>query len=198
MKYSKEQTTTLNNLTKDFLNGKSISTNKELDELKSVIRFHEWQYYVHDNPLISDYEYDQIYKILEKVEKDHPDWITTDSPTQRVSSDLVDEFKSVEHLSPMLSLENSYNADDLKDFDTRVKKLCALKEGDELSYFAEPKFDGGSIALIYENDFLVRGATRGDGAKGEKITSNARTIRSVPLRTSPLLPSWSREWPSWS
>ncbi len=184
MKYSKEQTTTLNNLTKDFLNGKSISTNKELDELKSVIRFHEWQYYVHDNPLISDYEYDQIYKILEKVEKDHPDWITTDSPTQRVSSDLVDEFKSVEHLSPMLSLENSYNADDLKDFDTRVKKLCALKEGDELSYFAEPKFDGGSIALIYENDFLVRGATRGDGAKGEKITSNARTIRSVPLKAA--------------
>lgn len=184
MKYSKEETSKLNKLTKDFLKEKTISNKKELEELKSVIRFHEWQYYVHDNPLISDYEYDQIYKILEKAENAHPDWITKDSPTQRVSSDLVDEFKSVEHLSPMLSLENSYNADDLKDFDVRVKKLCGLEHGDGLSYFAEPKFDGGSIALIYENDFLVRGATRGDGAKGEEITSNARTIRSVPLKAA--------------
>jgi DNA ligase (NAD+) len=184
MKYSKEETSRLNIQTKKFLKENSISDKKELEELRATIRFHEWQYYVHDNPLISDFEFDQLFKLLERAEHLHPEWITPDSPTQRVSSDLVDVFKSVEHLSPMLSLENSYNADDLNDFDARVKKLCALSEGDELSYFAEPKFDGGSIALIYENDFLVRAATRGDGAKGEEITSNARTIRSVPLKAA--------------
>jgi DNA ligase (NAD+) len=184
MKYSKEETKRLNQNTKDFLKNRSVTDQNDLEELISVIRFHEWQYYVQDNPLISDFEYDRIFKLLEKAEKEKPDWITPDSPTQRVSSDLADVFKSVEHLSPMLSLENSYNADDLNEFDERVKKLCAYKSGDDLSYFAEPKFDGGSIALIYENDFLSRAATRGDGARGEEITSNARTIRSVPLKAA--------------
>lgn len=184
MKYTKEEISKLSKLTHEFMKGKSVLKIHELEDLKSVIRFHEWQYYVQDNPLISDFEYDQLYKILEKAEQKHREWVTPDSPTQRVSSDLTDEFKSVEHLSPMLSLENSYKAEDLNEFDARVKKLCGLTDGDGLSYFAEPKFDGGSIALIYENDLLVRGATRGDGAKGEEITSNTRTIRSIPLNAA--------------
>ncbi|MBK9727376.1 MAG: NAD-dependent DNA ligase LigA [Saprospiraceae bacterium] len=182
MKYSTAEISDLNHQTKALLNGKLIANALDLEDLRSIIRFHEWQYYVQDNPLISDYEYDVLYKILEKIEIQHPAWITPDSPTQRVSSDLVDQFQSVEHLSPMLSLENSYNSQDLNEFDNRVKKLCGLVLESAVSYFAEPKFDGGSIALIYENDFLIRAATRGDGARGEDITQNARTIRSVPLK----------------
>ncbi|MBK8450577.1 MAG: NAD-dependent DNA ligase LigA [Saprospiraceae bacterium] len=182
MKYSTAEISDLNHQTKALLNGKQITNALDLEDLRSIIRFHEWQYYVQDNPLISDYEYDVLYKILEKIEIQHPAWITPDSPTQRVSSDLVDQFQSVEHLSPMLSLENSYNSQDLNEFDNRVKKLCGLVLESAVSYFAEPKFDGGSIALIYENDFLIRAATRGDGARGEDITQNARTIRSVPLK----------------
>ncbi|MBK6545288.1 MAG: NAD-dependent DNA ligase LigA [Saprospiraceae bacterium] len=182
MKYSTAEISDLNHQTKALLNGKQITNALDLEDLRSIIRFHEWQYYVQDNPLISDYEYDVLYKILEKIEIQHPAWITQDSPTQRVSSDLVDQFQSVEHLSPMLSLENSYNSQDLNEFDNRVKKLCGLVLESAVSYFAEPKFDGGSIALIYENDFLIRAATRGDGARGEDITQNARTIRSVPLK----------------
>ncbi|MGB3085936.1 MAG: DNA ligase (NAD(+)) LigA, partial [Saprospiraceae bacterium] len=175
MKYSTAEISDLNHQTKALLNGKLIANALDLEDLRSIIRFHEWQYYVQDNPLISDYEYDVLYKILEKIEIQHPAWITPDSPTQRVSSDLVDQFQSVEHLSPMLSLENSYNSQDLNEFDNRVKKLCGLVLESAVSYFAEPKFDGGSIALIYENDFLIRAATRGDGARGEDITQNART-----------------------
>ncbi len=156
----------------------------EMEQLRELIRFHEWQYYVQDNPLISDFEYDQLYKMLESAESAHPEWASEDSPTRRVSSDLVDEFQSVEHLSPMLSLENSYNLDDLKNFDTRVRKLCNHPENQELHYFAEPKFDGGSIALIYEGDHFKRAATRGDGYKGEDISLNARTIKSLPLKAA--------------
>lgn len=184
MHYSAAEIQKLVQQTKQFLQSKSISELAELDSLRNVIRFHEWQYYVQDNPLIADYEYDLLYKLLEYTESQHPDWLTSDSPTQRVSSDLVDQFQSVEHLNPMLSLENSYNAEDLQDFDQRVRKLCGLDSESPLAYFAEPKFDGGSIAVIYENDYLVRAATRGDGIKGEEITNNARTIRSLPLKAA--------------
>ncbi len=181
MKYSKDEINTFISGSKDFLKKNSIDNISQHDFLKSIIRFHEWQYYVKDDPLIADFEYDQLYKLLESSETKNPLWVTSDSPTQRVSSDLVDVFQSVVHLNPMLSLENSYNEEDLKEFDARVKKLCGLQDGNSLSYFTEPKFDGGSIALIYENDLLIRGATRGDGQRGEEITANARTIRSVPL-----------------
>lgn len=184
MHYTAEETKKLVQRTKEFLKTSTVSDFTELETLRAVIRFHEWQYYVQDNPLISDYEYDLLYKLLEYAETQHPDWQTSDSPTQRVSSDLVDQFQSVEHLNPMLSLENSYNADDLQDFDTRVRKLCNLDADATLAYFAEPKFDGGSIAVIYENDYLIRAATRGDGSKGEEITNNARTIRSLPLKAA--------------
>jgi len=166
---------------KAFLNNSDALNNTDYLKLSEILRFHEHQYYVLNNPLISDYEYDLLYKILENTESLHPDWITNDSPTQRVSSDLKSSFDSVAHLSPMLSLDNTYNLEDLKEFDKRIKKLCSVTEDRSLEYIVEPKFDGGSMAVVYENDQLVRAATRGDGAKGEEMTANARTIKSLPL-----------------
>ena len=151
---------------------------KHLDELRSVLRFHEYRYYISNNPLISDYEYDQLFKLLEKVEKDRPDLITKDSPTQRVGSSLNESFVTVQHLVPMLSLDNSYNAADLEDFDRKAREASGLSE---IKYCIEPKFDGASISLIYENDLLTRAATRGDGVEGDDITTNIKQIRSIPL-----------------
>ena len=143
-----------------------------------MLRFHEHRYYILNDPLLSDFEYDQLFKALEKIEKENPTLITPDSPTQRVAHELTREFPTVQHLVPMLSLDNSYNADDLLDFDRKVRELSDLEE---ISYCVEPKFDGGSISLIYENDQLVRAATRGDGVAGDEVTINIRQIHSVPL-----------------
>ena len=143
-----------------------------------MLRFHEHRYYILNDPLLSDFEYDQLFKALEKIEKENPTLITLDSPTQRVAHELTREFPTVQHLVPMLSLDNSYNADDLLDFDRKVRELSDLEE---ISYCVEPKFDGGSISLIYENDQLVRAATRGDGVAGDEVTINIRQIHSVPL-----------------
>ena len=143
-----------------------------------MLRFHEHRYYILNDPLLSDYEYDQLFKALEKIEKENPTLITLDSPTQRVAHELTREFPTVQHLVPMLSLDNSYNADDLLDFDRKVRELSGLEQ---ISYCVEPKFDGGSISLIYENDQLVRAATRGDGVAGDEVTINIRQIHSVPL-----------------
>ena len=152
-----------------------------VQDLREVLRFHEQRYYLLNDPLISDSEYDKLYKQLEKLEEENPLIITPDSPTQRVGNSLNKDFVTVPHLVAMLSLENSYNADDLNDWDKRLKKLLSK---DELEYSAEPKFDGASISLIYENDLLVRGATRGDGIEGDEITTNIKQIRSVPLSAS--------------
>lgn len=130
---------------------------------------------------MSDYEYDLLYKQLEKLESEHPGLLSEDSPTQRVSTDLTSDFNSVEHMTPMLSLANSYNAEDLKDWDEQLKRLWNMEADIDIEYSVEPKFDGGSIALVYENDRLVRAATRGNGTRGEEITNNARVIRSIPL-----------------
>ncbi len=151
---------------------------KELEELRAVLRFHEYRYYILNDPLIADVEYDRLYKELEKIEAAHPKLITPDSPTQRVAKGLTKEFPTVQHLVPMLSLDNSYNADDLVDFDRKARELTGLKE---IEYCVEPKFDGGSISLIYENDLLVRGATRGNGVEGDDVTTNIKQIRSLPL-----------------
>jgi DNA ligase (NAD+) len=150
----------------------------KIDSLRNTLRFHEYRYYVLSEPLISDFEYDQLYKLLERIEKTHPQLITKDSPTQRVGSSLNDGFETVQHLVPMLSLENSYNADDLLDWDRKAKELTGIHE---IEYCIEPKFDGAGISLIYENNLLVRGATRGDGVAGEDITNNIKQIRSIPL-----------------
>jgi DNA ligase (NAD+) len=128
--------------------------------------------------LLADYEYDQLYKALEKIETENPSLITSDSPTQRVAKGLTKDFPSAQHLVPMLSLDNSYNADDLTDFDRKARELTGLTE---IEYCVEPKFDGGSISIIYENDLLTRGATRGDGVEGDEVTTNVKQIRSIPL-----------------
>ena len=149
-----------------------------INELRDVLRFHEHRYYVLNEPLISDFEYDQLYKNLEKIEQENPEIITPDSPTQRVGNSLNKDFVTVEHLVPMLSLDNSYNAEDLVEWDKRAKKLI---NKNEIEYSAEPKFDGAGISLIYENDILVRGATRGDGTAGDDVTLNLKQIKSIPL-----------------
>ena len=147
-------------------------------ELRKVLRFHEYRYYILNDPLISDSEYDSLYKKLEKFEKENPSIITPDSPTQRVGSSLNADFVTVPHLVSMLSLENSYNADDLLGWNNRLKTLT---DNQKFTLSAEPKYDGASISLIYENDMLVRGATRGDGSAGDDITTNIRQIGSIPL-----------------
>src|ERR1700744_5785036 len=178
--YSSDQTQRLQQQTADLLSG---VTNKSLDkarveDLREVLRFHEYRYAILNEPLIADVEYDTLYKALEKMEQDDPELITPDSPTQRVTSGLTKEFPTVQHLVPMLSLENSYNEDDLLDWDRKARELTGLAE---VEYCIEPKFDGASISLIYENDRLLRGVTRGDGVAGDEITTNIRHIRSVPL-----------------
>lgn len=150
----------------------------ELKNLRDVLRFHEYRYYILSDPLIADGEYDQLFKLLERTENAHPDWVTKDSPTQRVGKNITGNFRTVQHLVPMLSLDNSYNSDDLKDFDRKARQAAKLEH---ITYCVEPKFDGGSISLIYENDFLARGATRGNGVVGDDITSNVKQIRTVPL-----------------
>lgn len=153
-------------------------------ELSELLIYHEWRYYVLNDPVLSDFEYDSLFKQLEALETAQPDLITSDSPTQRVSADLTSDFPEVEHLTPMLSLANSYNAEDLKDFDAQIKRFVNMEEEVEIEYVVEPKYDGGSIALVYEGDQLVRGATRGNGRVGEEMTANARVIRSIPLKAA--------------
>ena len=151
---------------------------QQVDDLREVLRFHEYRYYIQNDPLISDFEYDTLYKSLEALEKENPDLITEDSPTQRVGKGLTKDFPSAQHLVPMLSLDNSYNSDDLVDFDMKARELTGKTE---IEYCVEPKFDGASISLLFENDKLVRGATRGDGVYGDDITPNIRQIRTIPL-----------------
>ena len=147
-------------------------------DLRKVLQFHEYRYYVLSDPLISDKEYDIIYKKLEAIEKAHPELITSDSPTQRVGGALNKDFETVTHLVPMLSLDNSYVPEDMISWNNR---LVGLVDHQKLHFSVEPKFDGASISLIYENDLLVRGATRGDGVAGDDITTNIKQIRSIPL-----------------
>lgn len=154
------------------------------EQLISVLQFHEHRYYVLNDPLISDFEYDQLYKKLEFIEEKHPEWISADSPTQRVSSDVAETGKAVNHLRPMLSLANSYDENDLFEFDKQVKKLCKLSSEAKVEYCVEPKYDGGSIALVYENDVLTRAATRGNGVQGEEMTANARSLKSIPWKAA--------------
>ncbi|MBS1743802.1 MAG: NAD-dependent DNA ligase LigA [Bacteroidetes bacterium] len=174
--FDSQQTRSLQKLTQELFKGKADQSS--IASLRDVLRFHEYRYYVMNDPLISDTEYDQLYKQLEKIEKEHPELITTDSPTQRVGIGLIKDFPKKQHLVPMLSLENSYNAEDLADWDRKVKELSGLEK---IEYCVEPKFDGASISLLYESDMLVRGVTRGDGETGDDITPNIKKIKSIPL-----------------
>ncbi|HMO61954.1 MAG TPA: NAD-dependent DNA ligase LigA [Ferruginibacter sp.] len=180
--YNTEQTRLLQEQTQQWLRdiavGITISQNN-IEILRDILRFHENRYYVQNNPLISDAEYDSLYKLLENAEQQHPSWTTPDSPTQRVGPALVKDFPKADHLVPMLSLENSYNASDLADWDRKARELSGLPV---VEYCVEPKFDGASISLIYENNLLTRAATRGDGVTGDEITTNAKRIKSLPLQ----------------
>lgn len=178
--YSPEQTRHWQQASTALLKPGSIikGTEAELEELRAVLRFHEYRYYILNDPLLADAEYDRLYKELERLEAEDPSRIRADSPTQRVARDLTKSFPTVPHLVPMLSLENSYDSADLVDWDRKARELSGLEQ---LEYCVEPKFDGASISLIYENDLLARGATRGNGVEGDEITTNIRQIRSVPL-----------------
>jgi DNA ligase (NAD+) len=158
----------------------NVSPEERLRELRDQIRYHEHRYYILDDPAIADAEFDALLKELERLEAEHPELVTPDSPTQRVAGRPTGGFATVEHMVPMLSLDNTYSSEELREFDERVRR-GATAPADPVAYVAELKIDGLSIALTYEHGRLVRGATRGDGQRGEDVTVNVRTIRAVPL-----------------
>ena len=160
---------------------------QRITELRSLIRHHEERYYIHASPEISDEEFDRLLHELEKLEAENPDLVTLDSPTQRVAGRPTEGFPTVEHIAPMLSLDNAYNEDELRAFDERVRRGAGLGDA-KVPYVAELKIDGLSIALTYEDGRLVRGATRGDGVRGEDVTPNVRTIRRLPLSLKDAVP----------
>jgi DNA ligase (NAD+) len=153
-------------------------TEKKIEGLRDQIRHHEYRYFVLDDPEISDAEFDQLMNQLKKLEVEHPALITPDSPTQRVGGKPREGVVKAAHSSPMLSLDNTYNVDDLRNWERRVHELSGRKD---IDYVCELKLDGMSLALLYENGRLVRGITRGDGTVGEDVTLNVRTVRSIPL-----------------
>lgn len=155
-----------------------------ISELSQEIEAHNYNYYVSDKPTISDYEFDMLLEELIRLEKEHPEFALPDSPTKRVGGQITKEFKSVKHKYPMLSLSNSYSKEDMEDFDRRVREGLGLSTdlfGGNVDYVCELKFDGLSIGLTYENGKLKQAVTRGDGVQGDDVTTNAKTIRSIPL-----------------
>jgi DNA ligase (NAD+) len=158
---------------------KNADIEKEIEKLREEIRHHEHRYYVLMDPEISDVKFDKLMHRLQEIEKEHPELVTSDSPTQRVGGRPAEEFAKVRHSAPMLSLDNTYSVDELRDFDRRVRELSGREQ---VPYVAELKLDGLSMALTYEDGVLTRGLTRGDGVTGEDVTQNVKTIRSVPLK----------------
>ena len=159
----------------------AVKTNpaQRVEQLREQIRFHNYRYYVLDDPQIPDAEYDRLLRDLQSLEEAHPELISADSPTQRIGAEPLNAFGDVRHEVPMLSLDNAFDDAELSEFDRRVRERLEL---DEVEYTAEPKLDGLAVSLLYEHGVLLRGATRGDGSTGEDITQNVRTIHSVPLR----------------
>ena len=153
---------------------------KRINELKEEIEKHNYYYYVLDNPIVSDTEWDKLFKELETLESEYPNLIDINSPTQRVGAKPLDGFKTDKHRIPMLSLSNAMNNEELRSFNERIKKLLETKN--QIEYMAEPKLDGIGVELIYQDGVFLKGLTRGDGFEGEDITQNIRTIKSVPLR----------------
>jgi len=152
---------------------------KKIEELREKIRYHNYRYYVFDDLIISDVEYDQLMKELAEWETKYPQYIIPSSPTQRVGIEPVSGFSTVKHIAHMLSLANAFSTEELRAFDQRIKKLIPQQK---LEYVVELKIDGLAVALVYENGIFIRGATRGDGVNGEEITSNLRTIKTIPLK----------------
>ncbi len=151
---------------------------KRIQNLREDLEKHNYRYYVLNQPQITDYEYDNLMVELIKLESEHPQFFDINSPSQRVGSDLSTEFKQIAHRYPMLSLSNTYSEEELRDFDKRVRKIT----GDNFDYVCELKYDGTAISILYRNGELVQAVTRGDGEKGDDVTANVRTIRSIPLK----------------
>ena len=148
-------------------------------ELREKLDFYSYQYYTLDKPTITDYDYDMLYRELETIEGAHPEWVTADSPTQRVGHKISGGFNKYTHDRPMLSLGDVFNDNELREFDRRVRSDL----GEQVpQYVVELKIDGLAINLIYENGMFVRGVTRGDGVVGEDVTNNVRTIKTIPLK----------------
>ncbi|MFP4615513.1 MAG: NAD-dependent DNA ligase LigA [Thiohalorhabdus sp.] len=160
--------------------GRAQDDYRRLQDLREQLHYHNYRYYVLDDPEIPDSEYDRMFRELQELEARHPEWVTPDSPTQRVGSAPLDEFPEIRHAVPMLSLQNAFSDQEAHDFDRRIRDLLGTAEA--VDYTVEPKLDGLAVSLIYEDGVLVRGGTRGDGYRGEEITSNLRTIRQIPLR----------------
>ncbi len=159
----------------------SAAVSKRIDQLRQQIREHDYAYYVLGEPVISDREYDKLFDELKKLEDEHPELVTPDSPTQRVGGEPIEGFEHVRHSIPMLSIDNTYNADQLREFDARVAKGLG---GEPYHYVVDPKFDGVAVSLRYEGGVFTQAATRGDGFTGDDVSHNIRTVRSVPLRLS--------------
>ncbi len=153
---------------------------EKLENLRAKIRYHDGKYYVENMPEISDYEYDQLMIELRSLESSNPQFITSDSPTQRVGGEPVSGFTPFEHRVPMLSIENTYSDEELVEFDKRIRRM--LKDVDDIEYVVEHKIDGIAITLWYENGVFTRGATRGNGFRGDNVTTNLRTVKDIPLR----------------
>jgi len=152
---------------------------KKIEELKKQIALHNKKYYVDNKPEISDFGYDGLMDELKRLEKSHPEFTSPDSPTQRVGGEVLKEFKTVEHKIPMLSMDNTYSSEEMEEFDERVRKNLEVAK---LNYVVELKIDGVSISLLYEKGKFIRGATRGDGVKGDDVTLNLKTIKNLPLK----------------
>lgn len=161
----------------------SAAVRKKVEALREQIRYHNYRYHTLDDIEIPDAEFDRLVRELQELERQHPELVTPDSPTQRVGGEPSGELKTVRHRVPMLSLDNAFSEEELREFHRRVcEKLEVEDGGGDLRYSAEPKLDGAAVSLLYEDGILVRGATRGDGTSGEDITHNVRTISSIPLR----------------
>ncbi|MBN8703097.1 MAG: NAD-dependent DNA ligase LigA [Bacteroidetes bacterium] len=157
-----------------------MNIKEKIEELSKLIEQHNYNYYVLSNPTISDYDFDMLLEELIKLEKKYPEFLAPNSPSQRVGGQITKEFKTVTHKYPMMSLSNSYSREDIVDFDSRIKKLIT----GNVEYICELKYDGVAIGLTYKNGILVQAVTRGDGVKGDDITANVKTIRSIPLSLS--------------
>jgi DNA ligase (NAD+) len=161
---------------------KGATVNKQIETLREELRRHEYLYFVQDEPEISDIKFDRMMAELKKLEAEHPELVTSDSPSQRVGGSPRKGFETRRHSPPMMSLDNTYSTEELEDFDRRVREISGREN---IGYVTEHKFDGLSISLVYEGGVLARGVTRGDGTTGEEVTANVRTIRSIPLRVDP-------------
>ncbi|MCG3811643.1 NAD-dependent DNA ligase LigA [Photobacterium damselae] len=166
----------------------SNELHQELLSLREQLDYHGYRYYVEDNPEVPDAEYDRLMQRLLTIESEHPEWVTIDSPSQRVGGVPLDGFTQVKHELPMLSLDNAFNDDELRAFQKRIQDR--LNNASAIQYCCEPKLDGLAVSLLYENGVLVQAATRGDGTTGENITNNVRTIRSIPLKLQ------GNDWPT--